>query len=201
MWWLAAFMVVPAIAFTVGPQRRPHYMLPALAPMCILLALVVCTVLEAARTSPRGRWIRGAVGMVWAVTITCEVALGGSALLWSKERFVTAELGTLAAQAFSPSTPLFALDTSAATPSHYARRPVRAVRSMTRVTAALVTAPEQTVGLLTERRSLERLPPDVSARIVGSGAVDAENDLVLVELRSATTRPSAPGADRRTDRR
>jgi 4-amino-4-deoxy-L-arabinose transferase-like glycosyltransferase len=201
MWWLACFVVVPAIAFTVGPQRRPHYMLPALAPMCVLLALIACTVLEAARTSARGRWIRGAVGMLWAVTITSEVALGGSSLLWSKERFVSAELGTLAARALPATTPLFALDTAAAAPSYYARRPVRPVRSMTRVTAALATAPEQTVGLLTERRSLERLPRNVRVRIVGSGAVDAENDLVLVELHAATVRPNAPDADRRMDRR
>jgi hypothetical protein len=179
---LVAFVVVPAIAFSFGPQRRPHYMLPALAPMCILLALVTDAVLETARA--RARWLPRAAAFVWAVTLTVEVALGGTPILWSKERFLAADLGKLAARALPATTPLFALDVGAAAPSYYANRAIRSVRSTNRVVSVLETSPGRAVGLFTERGALARLPSDVAATILGGGDGDAKHELVLVELRS-----------------
>jgi len=181
---LAPFVIVPAIAFTLGPQRRPHYMLPALAPMCILLALVTSAVLETARA--RARWLRRAAALVLAVTIALEVALAGTPILWSKERFVVAELGALAAGRLPATTPLFALYTGAAAPSYYAGRPIRYVRSINRIVSALETAPGGAVGLLTEREALARFPPTVVATVLGGGG-DPKRQLVLAELR-----PRAP---------
>jgi len=178
---LAVFVIVPAIAFTCGPQRRPHYMLPALGPLSILLALVTCAVFERAHVASRSRWIPVAVKVMWAATIVVEVALGGSRRLWSAERWVMEDLGRLAGRALPRTTPLLALDAGAAAPSYYAARPISSVRSVTRVLAALERSPGERVGLLTERRSLERLPPDVAVTILGSG-VAGKNEFVFTEL-------------------
>jgi hypothetical protein len=184
-------VIVPALVFTFGPQRRPHYMLPALAPMCVVLALVTRAVFETART--RGPWLPPAAAVAFTVVITVEVALGGTAILWSKERFVVADLGGLAARSLPATTPLFALGAGAEASSYYARRPIRFVRSMQHVVTALATSPGRRVGLLTKRPALAQLPADVTATILGSGLAAAD-DFVLAEL---TPRQATQASQRR----
>jgi 4-amino-4-deoxy-L-arabinose transferase-like glycosyltransferase len=178
---LATFVIVPAVAFSFGPQRRPHYMLPTLGPLSILLALVVRAVFERARAGGRPRWIPGAVMLLWMVTITIEVVLGGSKRLWSSERWAMEDLGKAAARAIPSTTPLLAFGPDTAAPSYYAGRPIRTVRSVTRLTTALERSADGVVGLLTERRLLERLPPDVDATIL-AGAFSGDDEFVLARL-------------------
>ena len=178
---LATFVIVPAIAFSMGPQRRPHYMLPALGPLSILLALVARSVFEKARTATRMRWIPVAMMLLWTVTIAVEVALGGSRRLWSSERWVMEDLGKLAARAIPTTTPLLAFGPGAAAPSYYAGRPIRTVRSVTRLTAALERSSEGVAGLLTERQLLERLPRDLDVTNLGE-ALSGRDEFVLARL-------------------
>jgi len=191
---LATFAIVPAIAFSFGPQRRPHYMLPTLGPLSILLALVVRAVFERVRTGGRPRWIPVAVMLLWTVTITVEVALGGSKRLWSSERWAMADLGELAARAIPSTMPLVALGPGVAAPSYYAARPFRTVRSVTRLTGVLERSADGLVGLLTERRLLQRLPPDVDVTILAA-APSGHDEFVLARLapRRGLT-PSQAGA-------
>ena len=132
---LAVLVLVPAVAFSLGPQRRPHYMLPALAPLSILLALFACALFARARAVACSRWIPTAAALVCATTVATEVVLAGSPRLWSHERWVVAELGAHAARALPAATPLLAFGPGPAALSYYAGRPVRGVRSAMRLSA------------------------------------------------------------------
>jgi 4-amino-4-deoxy-L-arabinose transferase-like glycosyltransferase len=171
---LAVFVLGPALVFTLGTQRRPHYMLPALAPLCVALAMI-------ARAALDGRHLRSAAAVLCAATITVEVAFVGSTALWSRERWVMQDLGRLAARALPSTTPLVALGPGRAAPSYYAGRPMRSVRSVTRLQAVLERNPTGQVGLLTERRWLAKLPAGASVTILGNGVV-GNDDFVLAAL-------------------
>jgi 4-amino-4-deoxy-L-arabinose transferase-like glycosyltransferase len=171
---LAVFVAVPALAFTLGSQRRPHYMLPTLAPLSVGLAMMAAAVLD-------GRRLRIAAAVLCAATITIEIGFGGTPALWSRERWVMEELGRLAARTLPPTTPLVALGPGRAAPSYYAGRPMRAVRSMPRLAAVLERSPRGEVGLLTERRWLAKLPRDTQVTILGNGVVGPD-DFVLATL-------------------
>jgi hypothetical protein len=171
---LATFVVVPALAFTLGSQRRPHYMLPALAPLSVGLAMIAGTVLD-------GRRLRLAAAVLCAATITVELGFGGTPALWSRERWVMEDLGRLAGRTLPPTTPLVALGPGRAAPSYYAGRPMRSVRSVPRLATVLERSPGGKVGLLTERRWLSQLPRETSVTILGNGIVGPD-DFVLATL-------------------
>jgi hypothetical protein len=116
-----------------------------------------------------------------AATITVEIVFAGSTALWSRERWVMQDLGRLAARALPSTTPLVALGPGRAAPSYYAGRPMRSVRSVTRLQAVLERNRTGQVGLLTERRWLAKLPAGASVTILGNGVV-GNDDFVLAAL-------------------
>jgi hypothetical protein len=184
MRWLAALVVVPALAFTFGPQRRPHYMLPALAPMCILLALVAGAALAAPREGTRARWLPGAALVACLVTAAVAVTGAGTTLLWSRDRFVTAELAGLAGRALPAPVPLFTLGVGGGAFSYYAGRPMREARTLTGLLTALERTPDRRAGVIARRGLLEEIPPALNARVLAERVVNARRELVLVELAS-----------------
>jgi 4-amino-4-deoxy-L-arabinose transferase-like glycosyltransferase len=171
---LAVIVLVPALVFTLGTQRRPHYMLPALAPLCVALAMIAGVALD-------GRRLRSAAEALCAAVIAIEITLAGSTALWSRERWVMEDLGRLAASALPAGTPLVALGPGRAAPSYYAGRPIRSVRSISRLEAVLERNAAGRVGLLTERRWLAKLPANATVTILGNGVV-GKDDFVLAAI-------------------
>jgi hypothetical protein len=174
---LATFVAVPAIGFSLGLQQRPHYMLPALAPMSILVALGLRAVVGAAGRPGLGRTLAA----LCAVTIALELLLAGSTVTWSRERFVTADLGRLAGRSFAPDVPLLALDHDVGTPSYYAARVIRRVPTIRAVVGTVDDHPDG-IGLLAERPALARLPKALAVREVGSGTLEPGRELVLARV-------------------
>jgi hypothetical protein len=175
---LAAFVAVPAIGFSLGLQQRPHYMLPALAPMCILVALGLRAIVDGSGRSGLGRLLAALCGVVLAV----ELVLAGSTRTWSRERLLTAELATLAGRTFAADVPLLAFDHDVGTPSYYAGRVVRRATTIRAVVDAVDGRPGE-IGLLIERPALARLPRDLDVREIGSGPLEPGRDLVLARVR------------------
>jgi hypothetical protein len=155
-------------------------MLPALAPMAILVALGIRAVLDASGWPGLGRVLAG----LCALAVTVELTLAGSARSWSRERFVVADLGTLAGRTFASDVPLLALDQDVGTPSYYARRVVRRVPGVRAVVDAVERRPGG-IGLLIERPDLVRLPAGLEVHEVGSGSLERGRDLVLARVQRA----------------
>jgi 4-amino-4-deoxy-L-arabinose transferase-like glycosyltransferase len=186
---LAWFVLVPALAFSLGPQRRPHYMLPALAPMSVLVAFVTRAALASKEARPEVWRLPRAVGVCFAFAFAVETGLGWIPAAWSKERFTVAALGTLAGRAIAADAPLLALRVGAPASSYYAHRPIRTVRSFDRVLEVLAATPAGSLGLLTERRALGPTGDRVEMTVLGRGAGAGGADVVLVELRSRDRSP------------
>jgi 4-amino-4-deoxy-L-arabinose transferase-like glycosyltransferase len=181
---LATFVLVPALTFTLGPQRRPHYMLPALAPLSLLVAVAMAAVFERGeRRSAGGGWPACLVGTTWVLTFAILLRFAATPVLWSHERFAVAELATLAARTVPREVPLLALGVHAPAPSYHAERPVRAVRTLRRVHRILARSTDGRIALLTDAAALSPLPASVEARVVARRPADGGREMLLVRLR------------------
>lgn len=95
LWLLLALIAVPALLFSLGPQRRWYYMLPVLVPMCVLLAASVERLFkDSAPQAALRRWLRWAVPGQWLLAI---LALAGAALWTDDAGFRQGLLWALAA--------------------------------------------------------------------------------------------------------
>lgn len=179
---LVLLVLVPAIVLSFGPQHRPHYMLPTLAPLAILLALVIV----ALPRSRGGRWTMRALALVWAVMIAIETSLAGTTLLWSRERFVVASLASYAGEALPADVPLVALDRDAPAATYYAGRRVRSVRKPRRLVTLLDATPGGTLGLLAPADRLAALPATLDVTVLRRWPDGAPDDVVLARVARAS---------------
>jgi len=184
----ATFVAVPAIGFSLGLQQRPHYMLPAFAPMCILVALGLRGVVTGLARPNVGR----ALVAAWGLMMALEFALAGSPRTWSRERFVVSDLGTLAGRSFPPAVPLFALDQDVGVPSYYAGRVVRRAGSVRAIVDTLDDGHPEGIGLLAPRSALARLPASLDVRVIGGGTPKPGRELVWARVQRRETTTSGP---------
>lgn len=175
---LVLLVVVPAAMLSLGPQHRPHYMLPTLGPLCILLALTI----GAVRDGDGAPWTTRVLVGVWIATIVVEVGFASSDVLWSRRRFAEASLATYAAATLAPDVPLAALEAGASAASYYARRDVRSVRAAGRLVALVDASPRGTVGLLAPAERLRAIPDALEVAILRRAADPRDGDLVLARV-------------------
>jgi len=175
---LLTLVVVAAIAFSFGPQRRPHYMLPMLPPLSILLARAII----ALRDVPRALWARRALPVVWGVTIALDVALAGTPMLWSHDRFEIATLATRAGELCSSAEPILAFEVGGPASSYYAGRRVRSIKSPRRLPAVIEAEGGGGACLLASPAALATIPASLEATPISSGPTTT-HAITLVRVR------------------
>jgi 4-amino-4-deoxy-L-arabinose transferase-like glycosyltransferase len=187
-------VLLPAVALTFGPQRRPHYMLPAMAPLAILLARTALAVAE----RDGARWTLRALAVACVATGVVEVSLASTHLLWSQRRFAGAALARQAGTTLPANVPLVTLEKGAPAASYYAERRVQRVRSVRRLSRLVDAAPSGTLGLIVSAGRLATIPDTLGVTVLHRTFVDHTEQLVLVRLERAPRRePLAPPRDER----
>lgn len=174
---LLLLVVVPAALLSFGPQHRPHYMVPLLAPLGILVALTIARVLDGG-----SRWVRAALVIVWAATVAIEVGGASSTLLWSRARFAEAAMGAQAGARLAADVPLAALDTDPIAMSWYAGRPIRRIQGVRQIPTLLDAVPGTALGLITPAGRVPQIPDTLAVEVLARAADPREGDLVLARV-------------------
>jgi len=98
---LLGLILIPALLLSIGPQRRWYYMLPALAPMCLLLAVSLERLF--AESNPEAalqRWLAWALPGQWVLAV--GLLLGWA--IWTREGYL--RVGLVVALAALAALPL-----------------------------------------------------------------------------------------------
>jgi len=170
-------LLLPSIVF-LAPVAYFRRWPPRDTATRLLLTLVVV----AAIAFRRALWARRALPVVWGVTIALDVALAGTPMLWSHDRFEIATLATRAGELCSSAEPILAFEVGGPASSYYAGRRVRSIKSPRRLPAVIEAEGGGGACLLASPAALATIPASLEATPISSGPTTT-HAITLVRVR------------------
>lgn len=182
---LALNILIPAAILSFGPQQRWFYMLPTLAPLCLLLA---ASAIEPFRPAEKRRkpWVRRLVALQVAIGLMfggALVLLSSSRTFWGYERYAAVELGQAVTNQVPPGSVVGLWGDPPDALVYYAGRSLPRYPDFQTMARTLEETPEHRLYLILREKELPTLPPWMRIeRLARSPSAEPGRTLLLIRL-------------------
>jgi len=176
---LSLTVVLCALVLSFGPQKRWYYMMPALMPMCLLLAAGMMEFFR--RHSDKWRW-SGYLHWLLLLPIAGFIVVGNTALPWSENRFSQHRLALAARDQVAAGRPLIAWEVTPEIYVYYTHSTVAHVGSLAELLALLDKTPGKPYSLLLQTDDIKKLPPALKPRLLQQLRGGEDNPVSLLQI-------------------